>query len=138
MSWPSCGPLAADPRGRVRFFAATLPGLGTLLRDEAAAQDALEPEDEVGFDGRADLVFFRVRRGARFPLHGLRLAEDVFVTISDARSGPPARAAYVRHLSPAMTFRVITRVVDEGRFRRTELRSAVERAIRAGRPRWRI
>jgi 23S rRNA G2445 N2-methylase RlmL len=156
MSWPSCGTLAADPRGRVRFFAATLPGLGVLLRDEAAAQDALEPEGDVGFDGRADLVFFRVRRGARFPLDGLRLAEDVFVAISDARGGPadrvaaslvtPAgleralsvRAAYVRHLSPAMTFRVITRVVDESRFQRTELRSAVERAISAGRPRWRL
>jgi 23S rRNA G2445 N2-methylase RlmL len=156
MSWPSCGPLAADPRGRVRFFAATLPGLGTLLRDEAAAQDALEPEDEVGFDGRADLVFFRVRRGARFPLGGLRLAEDVFVAICDARGGPadrvaaslltPAgleralsvRAAYVGHLSPAMTFRVIARVVDESRFQRTELRGAVERTIGAGRPRWRL
>ena len=138
------------------FFAATLPGLGPLLRDEAAAWDALEPEGEVGFDGRADLVFFRVRRGARFPLDGLRLAEDVFVAISDARGGAPARvaaslvtrdgleralsvrAAYVAHLSPAMTFRVITRVVDESRFKRTELRGAVERAIGADRPRWRI
>jgi tRNA G10 N-methylase Trm11 len=138
------------------FFAATLPGLGPLLRDETAAWDALEPEGEVGFDGRADLVFFRVRRGARFPLDGLRLAEDVFVAISDARGGAPARvaaslvnrdgleralsvrAAYVARLSPAMTFRVITRVVDEGRFKRTELRGAVERAIGAGRPRWRI
>ena len=70
MSWPSCGTLASDPPGRIRFFAATLPGLGILLRDEAAAHDALEPEGEVGFDGRADLVFFRVRRGARFPLTG--------------------------------------------------------------------
>jgi 23S rRNA G2445 N2-methylase RlmL len=148
--------LAPDPRGRVSFFAATLPGLGVLLRDEAATQDALEPEDEVGFDGRADLVFFRVRRGGRLPLDGLRLAEDVFVAICDARGGPAdrvaaslvtrsgleralsVRAAYVRHLSPAMTFRVITRVVDESRFKRTELRSAVERAISAGRPRWRI
>ena len=156
MPWPSCGTLAPDPRGRVSFFAATLPGLGILLRDEAAAQDALEPEGEVGFDGRADLVFFRVRRGARFPLDGLRLAEDVFVAISDARAGPPARvaaslasragleralsvrAAYVGHLGPAMTFRVITRVVDESRFKRTELRGAVERAIGACRPRWRI
>ena len=156
MSWPSCGTLVPDPRGRVRFFAATLPGLGILLRDEAAAQDALEPEDEVGFDGRADVVFFRVRRGARFPLDGLRLAEDVFVAVGDARGGPAdrvaaslvtragleralsARAAYVRRLSPAMTFRVITRVVDESRFKRTELRGAVERAIGAGRPRWRI
>jgi tRNA G10 N-methylase Trm11 len=48
------------------------------------------------------------------------------------------RAAYVGHLGPAMTFRVITRVVDESRFKRTELRGAVERAIGASRPRWRI
>jgi len=155
MSWPSCDTLASDPRGRVSFFAATLPGLGILLRDEAAAQDVLEPEGEVGCDGRADLVFFRVRRGARFPLDGLRLAEDVFVAISDARGGPPdrvaaslvaragleralsVRAAYVGHLSPAMTFRVITRVVNESRFKRTELRAAIEHAIGAGRPRWR-
>jgi len=145
-----------DPRGRVSFFAATLPGLGPLLRDEVAAHPDLEPGDEPGFDGRADLVFFRVRRGARLRLDGLRLAEDVFVAICDAWSGPPARvaaslitgagveralsarAAYVGHLSPAMTFRVITRVVDESRFRRTELRDAVEHAIGAVRPRWRI
>ena len=81
MSWPSCDTLASDPRGRVSFFAATLPGLGILLRDESAAQGALEPEGDIGFDGRADLVFFRVRRGARFPLDGLRLAEDVFVVM---------------------------------------------------------
>ncbi len=48
------------------------------------------------------------------------------------------RARYVRHLSRSMTFRVITRVMDETRFRRTELRAAVERAIGAGRPGWRI
>jgi len=156
MPWPSCDTLASDPRGRVSFFAATLPGLGILLRDEVAAQDALEPEGEVGFDGRSDLVFFRVRRGARFPLDGLRLAEDVFVAISEARAGPPdrvaaslvgragleralsVRGAYVGHLSPAMTFRVIARVVDESPFKRTELRGAVERAIGAGRPRWRV
>jgi tRNA G10 N-methylase Trm11 len=148
--------LASDPPGRVSFFAATVPGLGPLLRDEVAAHPDLDPGDEDGFDGRADLVFFRVRRGARLQLDGLRLAEDLFVTISGTRSGPAdrvaasliplagleralsVRAAYVRHLSPSMTFRVITRVMDESRFRRTELRSAIERAIGASRPRWRI
>jgi tRNA G10 N-methylase Trm11 len=156
MSWPSCGTLASDSPGRVSFFAATVPGLGPLLRDEVAAHPDLDPNDEAGFDGRADLVFFRVRRGARLQLDGLRLAEDLFVVISGARSGPAdrvaasltplagleralsVRAAYVRHLSPSMTFRVITRVMDESRFRRTELRSAIERAIGTGRPRWRI
>ena len=155
-SCPTCGTLASDPPGRVSFFAATVPGLGPLLRDEVAAHPDLEPEHEVGFDGRADLVFFRVRRGARLQLAGLRLAEDVFVTISDASGGSPARvaaglvtqagleralsvrASYVRYLSPAMTFRVITRVTDESRFKRTELRGAVERAVGASRPRWRI
>jgi len=148
--------VAADPPGRVSFFAATVPGLGPLLRDEVAAHPDLEPGDEDGFDGRADLVFFRVRRGARLRLDGLRLAEDVFVTISGARGGSAdrvaaslvtkagleralsVRTAYVRHLSPSMTFRVITRVMDESRFKRTELRRAIERAIGADRPRWRI
>jgi SAM-dependent methyltransferase len=140
----------------VSFYAATLPGLGPLLRGETAAHPALEPDDEIGFDGRADLVFFEVRRGAPFRLENLRLAEDVFAAISSADGGPPARVAaalmtqagleralsvrarYVGHLRPSMTFRVITRVLDESRFRRTELRSAVERAISASRPRWRL
>ena len=156
MSWPSCGTLASDSPGRVSFFAATVPGLGPLLRDEVAAHPDLDPGAEGGFDGRADLVFFRVRRGARLRLEGLRLAEDVFVVISGTRSGPAGRvaaslvtkvgleralsvrAAYVRHLSPSMTFRVIARVMDESRFQRTELRGAIERAIGASRPRWRI
>jgi 23S rRNA G2445 N2-methylase RlmL len=139
----------------VSFFAATVPGLGGLLRDEVSAHPALEPEGEPGFDGRADIVFFRVRRGARFRLDSLRLAEDVFVQIAGSGGGPAdrvasallprdgleralsARSGYAGHLSPSMTFRVIARVMDESRFKRTDLRGAVERAIAAGRPRWR-
>jgi 23S rRNA G2445 N2-methylase RlmL len=49
-----------------------------------------------------------------------------------------ARSGYVSHISPSMTFRVIARVADESRFKRTELRSAMERAIGASRPRWRL
>jgi 23S rRNA G2445 N2-methylase RlmL len=140
----------------VSFLAATVPGLGGLLRDEVGADPGLEPEGEPGFDGRADIVFFRVRRGARFRLDSLRLAEDVFVQIAGSGGGPAdrvaaalvprdgleralsARSGYAGHLSPSMTFRVITRVMDESRFQRTELRGAVERAIAAGRPRWRL
>jgi SAM-dependent methyltransferase len=121
-----------------------------------AAHPAVEPGEAIGFDGRADIVFFRVRRGARLPLDGLRLAEDVFVVISGASAGPPGRVAaslitrdgleralsvragYVGHLSSSMTFRVIARVADESLFQRTDLRHAVERAIGASRPRWRI
>jgi tRNA G10 N-methylase Trm11 len=101
-------------------------------------------------------VSFRVRRGARFRLDSLRLAEDVFVTIASAGGGPAdrvaaalvprdgleralsARSGYAGHLSPSMTFRVIARVMDESRFKRTQLRGAVERAIAAARPRWRL
>lgn len=140
----------------VSFFAATIPGLGGLLRDEVGAHPGLEPEGEPGFDGRADIVFFRVRRGAPFRLGSLRLAEDVFVAISGSSSGPAARVAaslvprdgleralsarsgYAGHLSPSMTFRVISRVEDESQFRRTELRGAVERVIAGSRPRWRL
>ena len=121
------------------------------------AQPGLGLEGEAGFDGRADIVFFSVRRGARLRLDSLRLAEDVFAAIaSSSGSGRAARvaeavitrdgleralsvrASYAGHLSPSMTFRVVTRVVDESRFKRTELRGAVERAIAASRPRWRL
>lgn len=139
----------------VSFFAATVAGLGGLLRDEVGAHPGLEPQEQ-GFDGRADLVFFRVRRGARFRLDELRLAEDVFVVVSASGGGPASRVAaalippdgleralsarsgYVGHIRSSMTFRVIARVTDESRFKRTELRSAIERAIAASRPRWRL
>jgi tRNA G10 N-methylase Trm11 len=43
---------------------------------------------------------------------------------------------FVRHLNPSMAYRVITRVLDEHRFKRTELRRAVTEAIALHRPRW--
>jgi 23S rRNA G2445 N2-methylase RlmL len=140
---------------RQLFFATTLPGLGDLLKDEISAHQSLDPEGEPGFDGRADLVFFRQRRGAQFRLDDLRLAEDVFAAIGEARTGPPGRVAaeaitraglehalstrarFGQPPRPAMTIRAITRVVDEQQFKRTELRDAIMRAISAERPRWR-
>ncbi|MPZ89233.1 MAG: methyltransferase domain-containing protein [Nitriliruptorales bacterium] len=138
------------------FFAATLPGLGSLLRAEIADHPHLTADEEPGFDGRADIVSFRARRGARWELSDLRLAEDVFTVVGDADgNAAPRRVAaalltqngleralsvwtrFVRHLSPAMTYRVITRVLDERRFKRTELRRAVTETIAASRPRWR-
>jgi 23S rRNA G2445 N2-methylase RlmL len=146
---------AGERPERQRFLATTLPGLGNLLREEIAAHPALDPQGGPGSDGRADIVFFRQRRGARFRLGDLRLAEDVFAEIGEARTGPPGRVAagaitrtgLERALSTrarfghppraAMTVRAITRVVDERRFKRTELRDAVLRAIAVQRPRWR-
>ncbi|MGH3437943.1 MAG: TRM11 family SAM-dependent methyltransferase [Pseudonocardiaceae bacterium] len=148
-----------DPQRRAGapgFFATTLPGLGRLLRQEITAHPDLEPLDELGNDGRADIVFFRMHRGAKPDLATLRLAEDVFVTLARTTSGPPRRVAdslvtrtdlerglsvwtrFARHLNSSMTYRVIARVVDEGRFKRTELRDAITIAVAGQRPRWRV
>lgn len=137
------------------LFATTLPGLGNLLREEITAHPSLDPESEPGFDGRADIVFFRQRRGTQFRLDDLRLAEDVFAEIGEARTGPAdrvaaeaitrtglehalsTRARFGQPPRSVMTIRAIARVTDEQRFKRTELRDAVLRAIWAERPRWR-
>ncbi|MGH3685776.1 MAG: TRM11 family SAM-dependent methyltransferase [Pseudonocardiaceae bacterium] len=149
----------ADPQRRAGtsgFFATTLPGLGRLLRQEITAHPDLEPIDEPGNDGRADIVFFRMHRGAQPDFTTLRLAEDVFVTLAHTASGPPRRVAdalttktdlerglsvwtrFARHLNSSMTYRVIARVLDESRFKRTELRDAVTTAVAGQRPRWRV
>ncbi|WP_239313601.1 MULTISPECIES: hypothetical protein [unclassified Frankia] len=115
-----------------------------------------DPDDKPGFDGRADIVRFRARRGAQWELSEFRLAEDVFTTIGEANSTAGSRqvaaalvtstgleralsvwARLVRHLGSAMTYRVITRVLDERRFKRTELRHAAANTIVTHRPRWR-
>lgn len=147
------GSRGAEP---LRYFAATLPGLGVLLRSELEQHPAVDPDGEVGFDGRADLVFFTPRRGSNFQPRDLRLAEDVFVQLGSTQGGSArdiagqlvtatgleralsTLARLSRPLKAAMTFRAITRVRDEGRFKRTELRQAVTRAVVAQRPRWRM
>lgn len=146
----------AGRTGAAGFFATTLPGLGQLLRQQIDDHPDLGAVEEPGNDGRADIVFFRMRRGARPDLSTLRLAEDVFVTLAHAGSGAPRRVAdslvtrtdleralsvwtrFAGHLHSSMTYRVITRVVDESRFKRTELRDAVTTAVATHRPRWRV
>ncbi|MBV8541211.1 MAG: hypothetical protein JO115_06495 [Pseudonocardiales bacterium] len=86
----------ADPQRRAGapgFFATTLPGLGRLLRQEIASHPDLEPVDEFGNDGRADIVCFRMHRGAQPDFATLRLAEDVFVTLAYTTSGPPGASS---------------------------------------------
>jgi hypothetical protein len=85
-----------DPQRRTGapgFFATTLPGLGRLLWQEIDAHPGLEPVGELGNDGRADIVFFRMRRGTQPDFSTLRLAEDVFVMLANTGSGPPRRVA---------------------------------------------
>jgi 23S rRNA G2445 N2-methylase RlmL len=132
-----------------------MPGLGRLLAAEINKHPDLAAEDEIGHDGRADIVRFTARRGARWAVDQLRLAEDVFVVIAQApRRGTVSQLAgalaprgeleralsvyarFVRHLAATMSFRAIVRVLDESAFRRTDLRSAMVRAIGAARPKW--
>lgn len=59
----------------------------------------MDPDNKPGFDGRADIVRFQPRRGARWELSDLRLAEDVFTTIGEA-DGNAGRARSPRRSSP--------------------------------------
>ncbi|MGH3907760.1 MAG: hypothetical protein ACRDTE_26810 [Pseudonocardiaceae bacterium] len=79
--------------GTPGFFATTLPGLGILLRQEIDSNPDLDGIGELGNDGRADIVFFRIGRGARPDFSHLRLAEDVFVVLAESGAGPPRRVA---------------------------------------------
>jgi len=113
----------------------------------------------VGFDGRADLVFFAADRAARADALRSRLAEDVFAEIGRAdRAGGtgPGRVASmvwrpeavqralsvwadeVQPLAGSMTFRVVARVLSETQFLRTDLRQAMTGTIARDRPRWRL
>src|SRR5260370_20622226 len=53
MSWPSCGILVSDSPGRVSFFAAAVPGLGVLLRDEIGEHGLGRGDREADRPGQA-------------------------------------------------------------------------------------
>jgi 23S rRNA G2445 N2-methylase RlmL len=151
---------AGRPRPRVRrtrMFATCVPGLSRMLRRQLEQDDGIECTG-TGFDGRADIVFFEADRAGRETAMASRLAEDVFAETGRASrtgaSGPGAVAALawppdgvqralsvwadeVRPLSGSMSFRVITRVLGESRFLRTDLRQAMTAAIGRDKPRWR-
>lgn len=139
-------------------FGTVVPGLAPLVSRELAKLPGITIRDS-GFDGRSDLVIFQVTRGSLGGAFDLGLMEDLFVEVGRTprsfgdrakwiagRIWRPERvhralsvwAEEVRPLSGAMTFRVITRVLQERSFLRTELRRALEEAIRRDRPRWRI
>jgi 23S rRNA G2445 N2-methylase RlmL len=140
----------------LRYFATTMPGLGTLLAEEVEGHPELGPDVSVGSDGRADIVTFRPRRGSLPRALELRLAEDLFVVIGHAKgTGSPHQlaqalvnqdglerglsvwASRVRPLKGAMGFHVVARVLSERRFRRTEFRAEVTATVERLRPRWR-
>jgi 23S rRNA G2445 N2-methylase RlmL len=144
--------------GATRLFAAAVPGLAPLVRRELAELPGTTVTD-TGFDGRSDLVLFDADRGARDAVLTLRTTEDVFVEVGRTlrsegdhprliaqRIWRPQRvqralsvwAGHVRPLSAAMTFRVVTRVVQERSFLRTELRRELARIVGDDKPRWRL
>ena len=145
-----------DARRPVVYLATTVPGLGGLLVDEIQRHPRLRFVAGPYDDGRNDVVFFHVSRGAN-PLTDVRVAEDVFVAIGATSADADAQRLASRLISreglerglsvwsrliarpePAMTYRAIVRVLSERHFRRTSLRSVVSAAIARHRPRWRV
>ncbi|MBO0890080.1 MAG: methyltransferase domain-containing protein [Acidothermales bacterium] len=139
------------------MFALTVPGLASVLRAEVDETDGLSA-GATGCDRRADVVRLTAGRGARGAALGMRVAEDVFVEVGHTRRGagdpaatiarrlwrddlvPRALSAWADEsgpLSASLTFRVVTRVLDERAFLRTDLRRRLTEAIQRDRPRWR-
>jgi len=136
----------------MRFFALTVPGLGSMLREELVQQ--VEAVGEVEHDGRSDVV--PLAAAPTLPIE-TRLAEDLFVEIGTGHAGAPlsrlaghlwsssrydgalpAIAARLGGLGPRPGFHVVARLRAERGFLRTELRDELARAILRDRPRWRL
>ncbi len=142
-------------RGGLTYFATAIPGIGKILSGEISRMDSASVQRAVEFDGRNDVVVFSARGGS--DVLGLRTAEDVFVEVSKARTSGAvgavagrllpeeelARALSVfasrtRPLKARMTFRVVTRLLSEGDFLRTQLRDELVEQARQVRPKWSV
>ena len=136
----------------MRFFALTVPGLGSLLRKDLAQQ--VDAVGEVENDGRSDVLPLIAAPSLSVET---RLAEDLFVEIGTGHVGAPlprlaghlwsssrydaalpAIASRLGGLGPRPGFHVVTRLRAERGFRRTELRDELTRAVLRERPRWRL
>jgi 23S rRNA G2445 N2-methylase RlmL len=140
------------------MFATAVPGLAPLLAREIDVTEGLSSRDS-GFDGRSDVVLFdAVPSAARHALT-LRLAEDVYAEVGRTlrsegdrpgwiagRIWRPERAARAlttkatvgRTPGRRATFRVITRVLQERSFLRTDLRRELTQAVLRTQPDWRF
>jgi SAM-dependent methyltransferase len=137
------------------MFATCLPGLAPLVGMQLGAAGAQVTAD--GFDGRADLLLFDAAPADRDSVLATRSIDDAFIEVGQAdraRGDTPHQVASLlwqpeavqralsvwaghrRHLAKSMTFRVITRVLSEKAFRRTELRQQLTQRIGQDRPRW--
>jgi 23S rRNA G2445 N2-methylase RlmL len=139
-----------------RMFATCLPGLAQLVSQQLDDLPGVAATDR-GFDGRADVVLFEARHSHRSAATCLRTSEDVFVEVgrADRRDANNPRqiagliwrpeqvqralsiwAEHKQPLTASMTFRVITRLLSEEAFLRTELRHQLTETIKQNRPRW--
>lgn len=139
------------------MFALAVPGTWPLLADEIAELDGAVIRGR-GTDGRSDVVRFDPPSDRKQAL-GLALAEDLFVEFGQTtraqgdnprwiagRLWRPQRveralavwSELTGGLRATMTFRVITRVLQERSFLRTDLRRELSQLVRSSRPRWRV
>ncbi|MEX2392893.1 MAG: hypothetical protein WD826_00295, partial [Actinomycetota bacterium] len=133
----------------MRFFAHAIPGLGPVLADEISMYADIDRT--IASDGRNDVVRFEMRGSPP----ELACAEDVFVETGsvhgDLALGALATeltaeidralsvfASTVRPLHAKESYRVVSRVRDETRFKRTEFRNAIREAVAHRKPKWYI
>lgn len=152
----------AEGGGRARrrpptFFVTTIPGLGEIAAQEVEGVTGLRAGRRGG-DGRADVLTIITEDAASTPRAlSLGTVEDVFATIATVRAGQPVGAVAAtalgedalgralrlrdrllgRPLRRKPTARVIARLRDERRYRRTQLRDTLRRRLFELRPGWR-
>jgi 23S rRNA G2445 N2-methylase RlmL len=145
-----------DGAASTRMFAMLVPGLAPLAARELGEIAGIRV-GAAGFDGRSDVLLLEATQPARGGSLCMRLTEDVFVEVGRtvrADGDKPgciasriwrldrveralsAWATYVSPLRAAMTFRVVTRVLQERSFLRTDLRRELSGLIERDRPRW--
>jgi 23S rRNA G2445 N2-methylase RlmL len=140
------------------MFATAVPGLARLAGRELETLDGVRVTG-YGFDGRSDVVLLDVDRGRRRQLRSVRTIEDLFAEVGRtlrtdgdrphwiaSRTWQPERvqralsiwAEEAGPLTPAITFRVIARVLQETSFLRTDLRRELAAAVSRDKRKWSI
>jgi SAM-dependent methyltransferase len=140
------------------MFATAVPGLARLAGRELDSFDGVRVTDH-GSDGRSDVVLLEVDRGSRRQLRSVLTIEDLFAEVGRTLRADGDRPHWIASriwrpervqralsiwaeeagpLTPAMTFRVIARVLQETSFLRTDLRRELTAAISSDKRKWSI
>lgn len=150
-------------RAATRMFVHAVPGLAPVVRRELSGLAGVRVTD-VGNDGQSDVVLCEVEPGQEGDLLGLRSVEDAFVEVGRTLRSEGDRPTWIarRVLRPrqlaeglrlwrartgaarhrprggSLTYRVVTRVLHERTWQRTQLRRAVGQVVSDLEPRWRV